>query len=429
MGAKKLTATQPSRSFIEAVKHKFGSVVPDWVWFHENLRPADIKLYKVLMDFAEETVKKYSNKYMLDEFYPGVLKSQKTIADRAGCSAKSVRSGLERLEDIGLITLEERGVKETNIVYMMGEPFGIVAENKGLTNEEKKEVQDINDIRMRRECGMGPEVDLKLFRKWRELGGMSRNEEEVVAIAEHYSSLVRKRLGKSGYRVISKTKPSEHKYFPKFEALRDLAQDKGWDAKQYLEFIFAWTEAYWGRDSRSGKKRHPYPNQIMSEKLLNHFEKELIRQDERYRLSETNQKIVAPVTRSFNQDIELAVKQSAEAVGYYVERYRERVKTGVEPKNKVVSEPLFKALYIYDNWMMLNPEYLYTVGWFRDAYAKDLQEADPTDPSVEKLVETFNMLSKSKRFNNTALTSAIKYENRSSVPRNLTMEELGVKSG
>ena len=417
MGARQLSSNQKKHSFIEAVKRKFGSTVPDWVWFNDTLRPADVKLYKVLMDFAEETVKKYANKYLLDEFYPGVLKSQKTIAERSGCTPKSVRSGLERLASVGLLKIESRDVKDTNIIYLLGEPLGIIAENHGMTDEETKEVEDIKDIRMRRECGMGTEVDLDIFRKWREMGGMSENEKEVVELADHYSSLARKRNGTSGYRAISKKKPTEHKHFAKFEALRDMAQDKGWDAKQYLEFIFVWTQAYWGKNRDTGKARHPYPNQILSEKLVKQFERELLRQDERYRLTETNQKLVSPTTRSFN-----------EAIGYYVDRYRERVKNGTEPKDRVISEPLFKALYIYDNWMMLSPEYLYTVEWFRESYLAELNEADPGDEAIGRIIEKFNMLHNSKRFRNTALTSAIRYENLSHVPRNVTMTELGVKS-
>lgn len=409
-------------SFSEAVMRKFGSTVPNCVWFHEKLRPADVKLYKVLTDYAEETTKKYGNKYMLDNFYPGVLKSQKTIAERAGCTPKSVRSGLARLAEVGLIKVVERDVKETNIIHLIGELFGIRSENHGLTDEEKSEIEDIRDLRLRKECGFVG--DLELFREWRKVGGLTKNEEEVVELAEHYASIARKRTGKTGYRAISKKKPSEHRNFAKFEELRDMAQDRGWDAKHYLEFIFAWTAAHWGKDPKTGKARMPYPKQILSEKLVKYYDRELMRQDERYHLSETKQKLNTPTTRSYSEEIELEVKHSANSLNYYVKRYKEQLRVGVIPERNKISLEAFKAIYIYQNWIALSPEYLYSVDWFRDDYFATLQENDPSDPAIMKIANTFSALNKSKRFREVALTAAIRYEGSTNLPRNLTLEEL-----
>lgn len=401
------------RNFIEAVIHMHGSLVPDAVWFHDALRPLDVKVYKVLMDHARQTVKRFKRKYMKDNFYPGVLKSQLTLADRAGCTDKTLRASLARLEEAGFIEQADRGFGNTHIIYMLGAPLGIKSEWEGLTEREHKATIAYELARQKRESGF--EGSLKQYREWRDMGGLTEHEQEVMKLVAHYSMLARRRTGKTYYSAVSKKDPVNHKNFKKFDQLYTLCQEKGWNPLGYLEFIFDWSNAKWGIDPRTGVKRYPYPNQILSAKMQEFFEIELRIQDKKYQLSETKQRLKDNETRSIRQDIDIAIERSTRTVAEAVKR-----RTDIDPA-------LAKVMYVYHHWDSLDPAYLYTLPWFREGLYLDLKAGytgDMSDMRIERLVHVVETIKGSPYYSRHALMQAIRFDNMHGAPRNLTPAEI-----
>src|SRR5690606_18544754 len=104
-------------------------VVPDEVWNCDELKPVDIKLYKVLLDYGKLVYSLEHGKTTLDG-YPIIDVSQLTLAEKVGVSDRTIQTSLKRLQEVKLIRIDNyRGYKRNNHIILTGEFYGIYLED------------------------------------------------------------------------------------------------------------------------------------------------------------------------------------------------------------------------------------------------------------------------------------------------------------
>jgi len=415
-------------------------VIPDSVWNHPDLKPTDIKLYKVLLDFGKTV---FSTKGKTDKFLNPIIDiAQAILAEKVGVTVKTLHSCLARLKEVGLVTIEDyRGFKRNNLITIVGGFFGITAkESKTIDKSETvqkasdklfevkeerrnkraeisqnlktpkrenkpdkdKKEEETGDSMENNSQSLQKDDKLKEYEaKLRELGGFTPREKAIIGVAKHYEMLVCKHTKKPAHRSLSKKNPMEHKNWKRYEKFLDLCDERGWDANLFLECQFEVAKKYWTGG------RYPYVNMICSEKAQQSFEWFLRDRKEKYALEAKKFNSGATKTKSMKKVLMEEIVYSAKFLPMYIDQ------DGDEQQRKED-----KAMWIYNSWESFAPAYLWSIPWFRQ-FIKELQEAQPEDKKVASVVSTFEMINKSKRLQEVVLKTVEVVERQLDIPGNL----------
>jgi hypothetical protein len=381
------------------------TVVPDSVWFCPELKPTDVKLYKVLLDYGKLIYTLENGKTTLDD-YPIIDVAQLTLAEKVGVSDKTIQSCLERLKKVGLIKIDNnRGFKRNNHIILIGDFFGVtpesLEENDGRLKVVEKEVKRVPIKRVPIILPKTTTYEDKL----RELGGMTYSEKAIIAIAKHYEMLASRFNHIGGYRSLSKRDPQKHKNWPYFEKLFNLCRDKGWDANLYLEAQFERARKYW-KDSRI---KYPLPKMLCSDKAQTFFERYLKDRQEKYSKEGRHVNLGAKKTESMKT---LLMKEIIETAKYLKMYVREDVDLQGRQEDK--------AIRLYHAWESYAPAYLWTVPWFHE-FIRELELSQPENEKVKSVIAVFDMLNRSKKLQEVVRKTVEVVEREYDLPKNIAL--------
>ncbi len=416
-------------------------VIPDSVWNHPDLKPTDIKLYKVLLDFGKKV---FDTDGKTDGYYNPIIDiAQAILAEKVGVTVKTLHSCLVRLKNVGLVTIEDyRGFKRNNLITIVGEFFGILPKekksidksdtvqkasdklyevkeerrnkraeiNKAITkaperqnkpDDDKKE-EETGDSMENNSQSLQENDKLKEYEaKLRELGGFTQREKAIIGVAKHYEMLVCKHTKKPAHRSLSKKNPMGHKNWKLYEKFLNLCEERGWDANLFLECQFDVAKKYWTNG------RYPYVNMLCSEKAQQSFEWFLRDRREMYAKEAKKVNTGATKTKSMKKILMEEIVYSAKFLPMYIDQ------DGDEQRRKED-----KAMWIYNSWESFAPAYLWSIPWFRK-FIKELQEAQPEDKKIASVVATFEMINKSKRLQEVVMKTVEAVEKQLDIPGNL----------
>lgn len=434
--ADKPTRTAPPeapKTLLDELEVRYGSYLPQFVVEDQSLRPDDVRVYSVILSLAAENMERYKRKYRLDRYFPGMLKSQKTVAERAGTTPKNVRKAYKNLTEAGLIKEEDRGANTTKIIYMIGDYYDIASPYEGSSFADEVEEEIYYRARFLREMGHTYSASkqhaqdpfyIKIADSAREVAVYTPKEEDITTIARFYDSKARHRVNTPHYNSLSYKNPTQHKNYKYYEKLQLLCHREGWDVKRYIEFIFDHTQSFWARDARTGKKRFPRPMQMMGKKLIKAYAIEVHKADERYRLTARGVERAPLETISYNDELRNDIESSIKTVAYYVDRQRTRIAAGQASGEGAESLEAIKTLYIAQNVTALSPAYLYTIRWFREQLFDAILASDPEDEKMQNIALTFEHIEKSKRYQETVNATAFVLESRYNLPASVDPTEL-----
>jgi hypothetical protein len=378
-------------------------VIPDSVWDCEDLKPLDIKLYRVLLQYAKKIFSMDNGKLTIED-EPIIDVSQKTLAQKIGSTVTTTVSCLERLASVRLIHIDKyNGFKKNNHILVLGEFYGIDAkqnEDEEVYTLPKKKPEPIKRIPIMLE----KDSKSKYLDKLRTIGGNTRVEKEVIAISKHYEMLVRKMNRMGGYRALSNN-PTEHKNWPKFEKLYNLCKDNGWEARYYLDAQFDRAEKYW----KKSKFKFPLPQMLCSKAAQEYFVDWAKEREEMYAQDlHRKEKMRAQKTLTIKQQVIRDIVRTTEMLSLYCKdgEYEERQQS--------------KALKIYDSWGSYSAAYLYSIPWFRD-YLKEIIQSGVEHPKLENVQKEFQLYDKSKKLQSVIKKTVSMAEEEFEIPENLVI--------
>lgn len=380
-------------------------VIPDEVWNCEYLKPVDIKLYKVLLDYGKLIYSLENGKTTIDEL-PIIDVSQKTLAEKVGVSDRTIQTSLKRLVEVKLIKVDNyRGYKRNNHIILSEEFYGDSfkeneKEQKGLRLVEK----EVKRVPIKRVPIKIPKTET-YKEKLRELGGMSYTEKAIMSIVKHYEMLASRFNHISGYRAVSKRDPQEHKNWKYFERLFNLCREKGWDANLYLEAQFDRARKYW----RNSRIKYPLPKMLCSEKAQNYFERYLEDRKEKYSQEARHINLGARKTKSMKQILIEEIIETTKYLKMYIDEQEDKEQQAQD-----------KAVRLYHSWESYSPAYLWTVPWFHE-FIKELELADPDNKKIKEVIEIFNMLNRSKKLQSVVKKAVEVAEREFNLPDNISL--------
>jgi hypothetical protein len=381
------------------------TVVPDSVWFHKDLKPIDVKLYKVLLDYGKIVFGLEHGKTTLDE-YPIIDVAQVTLAEKVGVSDKTIQTSQERLRKVGLIKIDgNRGYKRNNHIILVGDFFGITPESLEENDRRLKVVEkEIKRVPIKRVPIILPKTS-RYEDKLREMGGMTYTEKAIIAVAKHYEMLASRFNHIGGYRSLSKRDPQKHKNWPYFEKLFNLCRDKGWDANLYLEAQFERARKYW-KDSRI---KYPLPKMLCSEKAQEFFVRYLKDRQEKYSKEARHVNLGAKKTESMKT---LLMREIIETTKY-LKMY---VRDDVEPQGRQED----KAIRLFHAWESYAPAYLWTVPWFHE-FIREKELDHPENEKIKSVIAVFDMINRSKKLQEVVKKTVEVVEREYGLPNNIAL--------
>lgn len=380
------------------------TVVPDSVWFHPELKPTDIKLYKVLLDYGKKIYELEHGETTLDD-YPVVTVSQLTLAEKVGVSDRTIQTCLKRLRKVGLIKIDgHRGFKRNNHIILTGDFFGIQPSDMLETKEEIKPMEEIKRTPIKRVPIIIPK-QTNHEEKLRELGGVTYTEKAILGIARHYEMLASRFNHIGGYRALSKRNPQDHNNWKYFEKLFYTCREKGWDANLYLEAQFDRARKYW----KNNRIKYPLPKMINSDNAKKYFETYLKDRQEKYSQEARHVNLGGQKTKSMRVLLMEEIISTAKFLKMYVsEEGDER------------SKQEDKAIRLYHSWESYSPAYLWTVPWFHE-FIRELEIAEPENKKVKEVIEVFEMLNRSKKLQQVVLKTVEVVEREYDLPSNIAL--------
>lgn len=172
-------------------------------------------------------------------------------------------------------------------------------------------------------------------------------EEDIWNIILHYEMMVRQTLKIPYYKAISRSNIEKHKNYLHFEYIYEICRLKDWDYRLYIESQFDRAKKYWKT------VKVPQPSMMYSVKAMKYF-----------------MDYLGNIQVFYRKDINLEKrKRGKNTLSVYDEIYE-----GIDTTLRELQEHLHfipqelkaqqKVLYIYDNWEMLSPYFLWTVTWF-----------------------------------------------------------------
>jgi len=402
----------------------FGSMaIPDEVWYHPELKPTDIKLYKVLMDYGK-LIFGFSNGKKTSDGEPIIDVSQQTLGEKVGVSDKTIQKCLARLKKVKLIDIDDlRGFKRNNLITLIGEFFGIKREPKQEASDfvkkaeqkrkevlegqkqpkEKKGLLTVEKLPVVRKSIKRVPIkipfNMLMEMKLREMGGYTSAEKRVIEIAEHYDMLVSKHANRSFHRSLPKEDKTEGKHWKSFMKLYDLCKEKGWDPKLFLEVQFTKAKRHWK------KVRYPFPNMLCSENAQKSFERHQLEYKEKYK-NERFGAEKAQETISLDKRIIKEIMHTASFLPMYTHGDTDRDRQEA------------KAIRIFDAWEECSPFYLWSIPWF-DRLLKEQAEMYPDNKKIKETQELFAMINKSKRIQKVILAAVEVVERKYDIPKNI----------
>lgn len=398
-------------NLIEKIKQFSGNSVsiPDCVWFCEDLKPTDIKLYKVLLDYGKLAYELEHGK-ITEEGFPIVSVSQDTLASKVGVSDRTIQTCLKRLEKVGLVKVESnRGYKKNNLIILVDSFYEIHASKtsgedgrRGLRIVEK----EIKRVPIKRVPIKIDKKKISYMEKLRELGGMTYTEKAILSISRHYDMLASRFNHLSGYRSLSKRNPQSHKNWKFFERVFYLCRERGWDANLYLEAQFDRARKYW----KNNKIKFPLPNMLASEKAIAYFEKFLKDRQEKYQYDLKYKELMrGQKTKTVKQRLIEDIIRTAEYLSMYVREDGD----GREREED-------KAIRIYHSWESYSPAYLWTIPWFHE-FIKELEIAEPDNEKVKEVLAEFEMINRNKKLQEVIKKTVEVVEREYNLPKNIAL--------
>jgi DNA-binding transcriptional regulator GbsR (MarR family) len=339
-------------NFVESVNEMCSGAVcvPDSVWFHPQLTATDVKLYKVLLDYAQKVLANPKGKVTLSG-RPIITVSQLTLAEKVGVSLRTVQTCLGRLKTVKLIEINHKGIKRNNFIilsdeFYQGQKQTTVKEERRLKIVEKPKAikrTPIKRVPIKIVTVAVPSNIEKYREKLKELGVVSYSEKAVTDLSKHYDMLASQFNHISGYRSLSRTNPQEHKNWKYFERLTNLCREHSWDAKVYLEAQFDRARKYW----KNSKFKFPLPKMLCSEKAQEYFVDYLKDREEKYAQDVNGkERIAGRKTITMRQKLIQDVIYSAKGIALYAKDSRA------------------KALRVFDAWEAYSPAYLWSIPCF-----------------------------------------------------------------
>lgn len=377
-------------------------VIPDSVWFCEELKPTDIKLYKILLDYGKLIYELEDGKTTLDD-YPIITVSQLTLAEKVGVSDKTIQTSLKRLKKVGLIKIDDnRGYKRNNHIILIGDFFGVTPENIEL--DRRLEKMEIKRVPIKRVPIIIPKA-VNYSEKLRELGGVTYTEKAILAIAKHYEMLASRFNHIGGYRSLSKRNPQEHKNWKYFEKLFYLCKENGWDANLYLEAQFDRARKYW----KNNRIKYPLPKMINSENAQKYFVKFLEDRKEKYSQEARHINLGSRKTKSMRA---LLIEEIIETAKYLKMYINEDGETRAKQEDK--------AIRLYHSWESYSPAYLWTVPWFHE-FIRELEISNPESKKIRETIKIFEMLDHSKKLQEVVRKTVEVVEREFDLPSNIAL--------
>lgn len=375
--------------------------VPDSVWYCPQLTPTDVKLYKVLLDYAKLILNREDGKKTA-EGYPVINVSQKTLAEKVAVSVKTIQGCIQRLLSVKLIRVDgNRGYKRNNHIILTDEFYGVPAEKQNAENQERRlqpVEQEIQRKAVKRKAIKFPRTLLYAL-KLQELGAVIYSEKAIIELARHYDMLASQFNHLSGYRSLAKKNPKDHKNWKHFEKLNRICMERGWDAKIYVEAQFDRARKYW----KHSKFKFPLPSMLNSEKAVQYFERYLEDRKEKYAYDVNGkERLAARKTINMRQKLIRDVINSAELLKMYAR------------------DPESKALRIFHAWEAYSPAYLWSIPWFRE-YLKELAVVQPDHPKLEKYLAEMAMIDRSPALQEVVKKAVKMAEEAFGLPENLAI--------
>lgn len=374
-------------------------VIPDSVWECEELKPIDIKVYRLLLKYTKLILSSSKGKVTKDG-EPIINVAMKTLYTKLNINSGTLDSSLKRLEGVRLIHVDRyNGFKKNNHILVLGDFFDF---------DEVKTDSEVCDVAKKPEIIRVPIIlssKKKYLEKLRSLGGITRGEKEILSIAKHYEMLVRKMNRMGGYRSLSVNNPTEHKNWSKFEKLYNLCKKNEWEPKYYLDAQFDKAEKYW----QNSKFKFPLPQMLCSKASQEYFEKWSKEREEMYAEDmHSKEKLRAQKTLSLKQQVIRDIVRTTETLSMYC-------KYGDEEEREQN-----KALRIYDSWAGYSSAYLYSIPWFK-SFLKELEMTGVEHPRIEQVKADFALYDKNKKIQSVIQKTVKMCEAEFEIPENLAI--------
>lgn len=397
--------------------------IPDEVWDCEQLKPVDIKLYRILLHYGF-LICNSSKGILTKNNEPVIDVSQRTLAVRLGATVTTTASSLNRLEDVALIRIiRSDRFKENNRIIITADFFSPIEQKK----EEEQSVDTIIRIPIilknkpktdSIEVAANENNDLaeRSRQKLIELGRLPLNytERKVMNVVRHYEFLAREFTNRGGYFAVSrKGDPKEHKNWKYFDKLYTMCKEKGWNPELYLDCQFDRAKKHW----KNSKIKFPLPKMLCSENGQNYFERWLKDMEEISSYNIKGNKVKAKRAKSKQTEIINEIAKTVTTMGYYT--------TGETELDRKMS----KVIRIEENWMAMPPSYLWSVPWFKEYFAAlDADTIEARDAKLfekyEKIRGQFSLYNSSKRLQKVIMKTVEMFENEFKIPANMTFEEM-----
>lgn len=378
-------------------------VVPDKVWECESLKPTDIKLYKVILDYSKLIMGRKDGKFDKNGT-PIIDVSQKTLAEKVGVSDRTIQTCLNRLKDVGLIIINNLQGYKNNNKYKLSEEFFTGKKEKGLrvvekTTKPKKKKEEVTIKKVAKNNSV-------YAKKLEELGGHIYSDRRIIEISKHYNMLASNANNYTGYNSLPKKNPQKHKNWIAFQKLDDLCTENGWDVKLYLEAQFDRADKYW----KNSRMKYPLPNMLRSVKAQEYYVRWIKDREEKYKHDVSrHHKVVAKRTVSVRRKVIQEIVQSVELVSMYI-------RSNATEQEREED----KALRIYHNWEGYSAAYLYSIDWFRE-FIYELDDSNDNKKRIDYVKEQFAMFDKSKSLQEVIRRTVEQAEERYEVPENLAI--------
>jgi len=376
-------------------------VIPDEVWECEDLKPIDIKVYRLLLKYTKFILSSSKGKKTQDG-EPIIDVSMKTLYTKLGVNSATLDSSLKRLEGVKLIHVDRyNGFKKNNHILVLGEFYNLSGTPEEITSSEVEEVAKKEIVRI-------PIIlssKKKYLEKLRSIGGNTRQEKDILTIAKHYEMLVRKMNRMGGYRSLSVNNPTEHKNWGKFEKLYDLCIKNEWEPKYYLDAQFDKADKYW----KNSKFKFPLPQMLCSKASQEYFEKWSKEREEMYAEDlHSKEKLRAQKTLTLKQQVIRDIVRSTEMLSMYC-------KYGDDEEREQN-----KALRIYDVWSSYSSAYLYSIPWFK-GFLKELEMTGLEHPRLKEVKADFALFDKNKKIQAVIQKTVQMCEEEFDIPANIAI--------
>lgn len=238
--------------------------------------------------------------------------------------------------------------------------------------------------------------DVKLHMKQQQVQEETRDE-DIMAIAEHYDMLARRRKGTTGYSSLYLKDPKKHRNWRHFTMIYEACRMQEWDAKLYIESQF----------KRFGEQdKMVYPGQMYSVNAFRYFTNYLadIRQKH---AKDTNKRTKEKGKETLTVHDEIVNDITLTA----------RLLKASMTTTKIQDAVQFKAMKIFHSWAEMSPYYLWSIPWFHDV----LKEFDGNAVDVQRVTKKFDMIGGSNLVQNLIEKTVAEVEQALSIPRNMEL--------